>query len=211
LAGVGRKPQRIVEAAVVEGIGPVAAHDLVAMPEDSWGLLRDRITDRRQGNDGLVARCLACDGSVYIRTARRRGVSLPLFAHYSGSDPSCPWYHGRNTAPDDARAAQYQGRQESDFHRLMCEQVAALVALDPRHVRHTVAEYLPPTEAAHGRFPDVYVEWEDFGAFAVEFQMSSTFQTEISARCVKRHPELPPLRHEELPPLWVMMLIEGRR
>lgn len=203
MAGVGRKPQRIVEAAVVDGIGPVTAHDLVAMPEDSWGLLRDRITDRRQGNDGLVARCLACDGCVYIRTARRRGVSLPLFAHYSGSDPSCPWYHGRNTAPDDARAAQYQGRQESDFHRLMCEQVAALVALDPRHVRHTVAEYLPPTETAHGRFPDVYVEWEGFGAFAVEFQMSSTFQTEISARC--KHYE-----REGVPLLWILFGIDTK-
>lgn len=105
------KPQRIVEAAIVESIGPVTAQDLVAMPEDTWGLLRDRITDRRQGNDGLVARCLACDGSVYIRTARRRGVSLPLFAHYSGNDPNGPWNHGRNSAPDDALAAQYRGRR----------------------------------------------------------------------------------------------------
>ncbi|SEM43017.1 hypothetical protein SAMN05443999_1381 [Roseovarius azorensis] len=85
----------------------------------------------------------------------------------------------------------------------MCEQVAALVALDPRHVRHAVAEYLPPTEAAHGRFPDVYVEWEGFGAFAVEFQMSSTFQTEISARC--KHYE-----REGVPLLWILFGIDTK-
>ena len=193
-----RKPQRIVQAAIVERIGAITANDLLAMPGDSWGIIRDRITDRRNGRDGLVARCMACDGEVYIRTARIRGVSRPLFAHYAGSDPSCSWYQGRNIAPDDARAAQYQGRQESDFHRRMCEQVAQLVALDERYIRHTVAEYLPPTENGNGRFPDVYVEWDGFGSFAVEFQMSGTFQTEISARC--KHYE-----RESIPLLWILV------
>lgn len=199
-----RKPQRIVEAAIVERIGAITANDLLAMPGDSWGIIRDRITDRRNGRDGLVARCMACDGEVYIRTARIRGVSRPLFAHYAGSDPNCPWYQGRNIAPDDARAAQYHGRQESDFHRLMCEQVAQLVALDERYIRHTVAEYLPPTENGHGRFPDVYVEWDGFGSFAVEFQMSGTFQTEISARC--KHYE-----REGIPLLWILFGIDTAR
>lgn len=201
---MARKPQRIVEAAIVERIGAITAHDLLAMPSDSWGMLRDRITDRRNGKDGLSARCMACDGQVYIRTSRIRGVSRPLFAHYAGSDPSCPWYQGRNISPDDARAAQYKGRQESDFHRLMCEQVAQLVALDERYIRHAVAEYLPPTENVHGRFPDVYVEWEGFGPFAVEFQMSGTFQTEISARC--KHYE-----REGIPLLWILFGIDTAR
>lgn len=144
---------------------------------------------------------MACEDEVYIRTARLDGISRPLFAHYSGSDPDCPWYQGHNAKPDHVRAAQYKGRQESNFHRLMCEQVAELVALDPRHVRHTVAEYLPPTENEHGRFPDVYAEWEGFGVFAVEFQMSSTFQTEISARC--KHYE-----YEGIPLLWILFGID---
>lgn len=156
---MARKPQRIIEATLIEGIGPITARDLLAMPEDSWGLLRGRITDRRHGKDGLVARCMACEGEVYIRTARLGGTSRPLFAHYSGRDPDCPWHHGRNAMPDDACAAQYQGCQESTFHRLMCEKIAELVALDERHIRHTIAEYLPPTENAHGRYPDTYVEW----------------------------------------------------
>lgn len=199
--GAARKPQRIVEAAMVNRIGPITARELLAMPENSWGLLRDRITDHRNGGDGLVARCMACESEVYIKTARLNGVSRPLFAHYSGSDPNCPWHQGRNVNPDDVRSAQYQGRQESNFHRLMCEQIAELVALDPRHITHTISEYLEPTENDYGRFPDIYVEWEHFGPFVVEFQMSGTFQTEISARC--KHYE-----REGIPLLWILFGID---
>ena len=83
----------------------------------------------------------------------------------------------------------------------MCEQVAELVAMDERYIRHEVAQYLPPTESAHGRFPDVYVEWKGFGPFAVEFQMSGTFQTEISFR--GKHYE-----REGIPLLWVLFGID---
>lgn len=83
----------------------------------------------------------------------------------------------------------------------MCEQVAELVALDYRHIRHSVAEYLAPNENEYGRFPDIYVEWEGFGPFAVEFQMSGTFQTEISARC--KHYE-----REGIPLLWILFGID---
>lgn len=198
---MARAPQRIVEAAIIERIGPVTAHDLLAMSDDSWGLLRDQITDRRNGKDGLVAKCMACECEVYIRAPKSRGIPRPAFWHYSGSDQSCPWYQGRNLNPDEARAAQYEGRQESLFHRQMCEQVGELVALDDRYIVHTVAEYLPPTENEHGRYPDIYVEWEDYGPFAVEFQMSGTFQTEISARC--KHYE-----REGIPLLWILFGIE---
>lgn len=194
---MARKPRRIVEAVIIERIGPVTATELLAMPEDRWGMLRDRITDARSGADGLSARCMACDSSVYIRTARRGGVPRPLFQHYSDSDPACPWYQGKNAVPDHVRASQYGGKQESRFHRLMCEQIAELVRLDPRYVRHSIAEYLPPTASNYGRFPDVFVEWAGFGSFAVEFQMSGTFQTEVSARC--KHYE-----REGIPLIWIL-------
>ena len=84
----------------------------------------------------------------------------------------------------------------------MCEQVGQLVALDSRYLRHTVAEYLPPSENEYGRFPDIYIEWEDYGPFAVEFQLSRTFQTEISARC--KHYE-----REGIPLIWILFGIEA--
>ena len=198
---MAKAPQRIVEAAVIDRIGPVTAQELLAMPDDSWGLIRDQITDHRNEKGGLVAKCMACNSPVYIRTSRLRGIARPLFQHYAGSDPNCRWYQGRNIKPDDARALQYQGRQESNFHRLMCEQIAELVALDDRHIRHTVEQYLPPTENEHGRFPDIFVEWKGYGSFVVEFQMSGTFQTEISARC--KHYE-----REDIPLLWILFGID---
>lgn len=198
---MARPPQRIVEAAVFEKLGAVTARELMAKPTDEWGFLRDRITDQRNGAGGLTARCMACECPVYIRCSKLRGVARPLYQHYSGSNPNCPWYQGRNCKPDEVRAAQYQGKQESIFHRLMCEQVGELVALDSRYVSHTVEKYLPPTENEHGRFPDIYVEWENYGSFAIEFQMSGTFQTEISARCT--HYE-----REGIPLLWILFGIE---
>jgi hypothetical protein len=198
---MAKKPQRIVEAAIIERIGALTAYDLLAMPDDRWGLLRDQITDRRNGKDGLIARCMACECEVYIRAPKSRGIPRPAFWHYFGSDQACPWYQGRNLNPDDARAAQYEGRQESLFHRLMCEHVGELVALDDRYITHRVANYLPPTQSEHGRYPDIYVEWKNYGPFAIEFQMSGTFQTEISARC--KHYE-----REGIPILWILFGIE---
>jgi len=106
--------------------------------------------------------------------------------------------------PDHVRARQYKGQQESNFHRIMCEQVGELVQLDRRYIVHTISEYLPPNENSYGRYPDIYVDWGDFGSFAVEFQMSGTFQTEISARC--KHYE-----YEDIPLLWVLFGIEGSK
>ena len=191
------KPHRTIEVAFIEEVGPVTAAELLAMPEDRWGFLRDQITDRHNGNDGLIGFCAACEGAVFIRTRARNNHRLPLFSHYSGTDPNCPWYQGRNTSPDEARKFQYQGKQESKFHRQMCELIAELAALDKRHVKHTVSEYLEPNEGAHGRYPDVCIDWEEFGTFVVEFQLSGTFQTEISARC--KHYE-----REGIPILWVL-------
>lgn len=198
---MARRPQRVVEAAIIENVGPVTAHELLKMHDNEWGTLRDQITDRRNGNDGLVARCMACECNVYIRAPKSQGVARPAFWHYSGSDPSCRWYKGRNLKPNEVRAAQYQGRQESPFHRIMCEQVGELVALDERYITHSINEYLAPTENKNGRYPDIYVEWKDYGPFAVEFQMSGTFQTEISDRC--KHYE-----REGIPLLWILFGIE---
>jgi hypothetical protein len=79
----------------------------------------------------------------------------------------------------------------------MCEQVGRLAALDSRYRGHKINEYLAPTVRDHGRFPDILVDWGSFGKFAIEFQMSNTFETEISARC--KHYE-----QEGIPLLWIL-------
>lgn len=175
-----RKPRRIIEEVIFDDLGPLSANELMAMSRDGWESLRAGITDHRNGKGGLVARCIGCQGKVYVKTSQGR----PLFAHYQGSDPRCPWYTGRNMHPDDARAAQYRGQQESEAHRRMCELIAELAALDARCLDTKVDKYLPPTEGSYGRYPDVLVDWQSFGRFAVEYQMSHTFQTEVSQRCI---------------------------
>lgn len=188
-----RSPRRIVREAFFEGLGPLSVHELLTMSRDSWQTLRAGITDHRHGRPGTVARCAACNGEVYIASSR----GLPLFAHFQGSDPRCPWYSGENIHPDDARAAQYRGQQESLAHRRMCELIAELCSMDPRCTETTVDEYLAPTSGEYGRYPDVLVDWRGFGRFAVEFQRSHTFQTEVSQRCI--HYE-----REGIPLLWIL-------
>lgn len=197
---MSREPRRIIEEVIFEKLGPLSARDLLAMPREGWESLRAGITDHRNGKDGLVARCIACNGQVYISTSQGR----PLFAHYQGSDPLCPWYSGKNMHPDDARAAQYRGQQESEMHRRMCELIAEVAKLDERCEGTKVDEYLPPTETQHGRFPDVLVDWRGFGRFAVEYQMSHTFQTEVSQRCIHYD-------REGIPLLWVLSSFDPER
>jgi len=90
------------------------------------------------------------------------------------------------------------------MHRRMCDLIAELAALDDRCVGVKVDEYLPPTQNAHGRYPDVLVEWRDFASFAVEYQMSHTFQTEVSQRCIHYD-------REGIPLLWVLSSFDPDR
>ena len=180
---VSKKPRRLIEEVFFENsenLGPLSIRDLLAMPRDDWESLRNGITDWRHGKGNLSVRCARCFGPVYITKKNGR----PLFAHYQDSDSRCPWYSGKNIHPNQVRALQYRGQQESEMHRRMCSLIAELAALDARCKSAKVEEYLPPTKNEHGRYPDALIDWEGFGRFAVEYQMSHTFQTEVSQRCI---------------------------
>ena len=58
----------------------------------------------------------------------------------------------------------------------MCEQVGRLAALDSRHRGHKINEYLAPTVRDHGRFPDIFLDWEILGKFTIKFQTSNAFE-----------------------------------
>ena len=174
------------------------------MPADRWGFLRDRITAHRQGDEGVKARCLLCGGALYISARAQGNDCRPWFAHYAGGPADCPWRNGAALSPDAVRAKQYQGRQESELHKAMCELAGELASLDPRYLGHSVEAYMPPSKNKHGRFPDVLIEWEGIGKVAIEFQLSNTLQTEISARC--RH-----YVREGVPLLWILFGLEHGR
>lgn len=182
---MSKQPKRIIEHALLEGIGPISAERLLALPETEWGLLRSAITDARRARPPAhVARCLMCSGPVFIQARAFRGLRLPYFAHFKGGDLTCPWHTGETLHPDDARALQYGGAQEFAAHRMLCEQIAELAADDDRCVSAEVSKYLPPTDNARGRYPDVLIVRRDAAKIAVEIQLSNTFQTEVSARCL---------------------------
>ena len=178
-----RLPQRTIEEVFIVGRGLLTSAQLLAMHDDEWGFLRDETTRFKRTGEGLSLLCHQCGGPVYVKAVRAHGeVSRPMFAHHKDADHNCPWFTGDTMTPDDARAAQYQGQQVSVAHEQMCALIDELVRLDPRYIRSTRGSYLPSVESDHGRYPDVYVEWQGVRSFVVEYQRSSTFQIEVTDR-----------------------------
>jgi hypothetical protein len=191
-------PQRTILCATFSnGIGEISIRELMDMPEERWGFLRDRITDHNNGRTGYTARCCACDSRVFIKSSIHGDTRRPLYSHYRGGDKNCIWYHGPTDDPNRIRANQYNGQQESFEHFQMCKLLSSVIQLDKRYISHKIEKYLPPTDNEFGRYPDLYVEWDQCKPFVIEFQLSNTFQTEISQRCI--HYE-----RENIPLLWIL-------
>lgn len=176
--------QRTIEVADFElPRGGVSIQQLMAMSRATWDHLRSEINRRRrQDPTRPLARCRLCKGPVFIRSHFAGGNHAPVYAHYPESPVDCPWHQGVNLKPDDARAAQYEGHQESALHRWMCDTIAELLAKDPRCTNVTVNTYRRPAIEKRGRYPDVYAELDGFGNFAIEIQLSKPFAPEIAAR-----------------------------
>lgn len=192
------RPRRVIKKAVIARVGLISADELLATPTERWELWRRMITDAHLATPrGDIARCFNCDSPVYIRTAVQRGQKRPLFAHYAGGDATCEWFTGETVAPDQARASQYGGQQESVAHRMLCELIAELASADPRAIEVKVDSYLPPTANSFGRYPDVLINWDGLRPMAIELQLSRTFQTEIAGR--SGH-----YAREGMPLIWVL-------
>jgi hypothetical protein len=165
--------------------GAVTIEKLMAMPRATWEHLRAEINLRRdQDRSRPLARCRLCEGSVFVRSQAKRNEHIPMFAHFPESSKDCPWYDGGNLRPDDARAAQYQGHQESALHRRLCTTIEQLSKADPRCSHSAINTYLRSAIHKRGRWPDVYLEMDGLGRFALEVQLSKPFAPEIAARHV---------------------------
>ena len=163
--------------------GPVTVQQLMAMERPAWEHIRGEITRRRRlAPEQPLARCRMCGEGVYIKAQASTEGHTPLFAHFSDRASNCPWYHGNPLVPDNARAAQYQGHQERALHRWMCDTIAEILRKDWRASNVRVDAYHRPKIEERGRYPDVYVELEGVGKFAIEVQLSKPFAFEIAAR-----------------------------
>ncbi|MDY0306821.1 MAG: hypothetical protein RBR18_10320 [Desulfovibrionaceae bacterium] len=195
-----REPQRTIKEVLIKGERGNLLHvdDLHAMPPDKWRLLRTSISNQHQGGDGITMVCKKCGHPVYIRVYSYFNCApLPGFAHYDGSPVNCPWYQGKNRTLDSLKAEQYNGQQESPEHILLCNKIGELAGLDKRCIRNDVNKYHKPTNNPHGRTPDVFIEWKEGGKFAIELQLSNTFEAEISGRCIY-------YSKEKIPLIWVL-------
>lgn len=184
---MGNRPQhqRAIKIADFElPRGAITIEALMAMPRESWGYLRAQINLRWASAPEIpLARCRLCEGPVFIRTqATGDGDHTPMFVHYSESKKDCPWHEGKNLRPDDARAAQYQGHQESALHRRLCQIIEELAKADARCTESSIDTYLRPAIHSRGRWPDVYLNVEGLGQFALEVQLAKPFAPEIAAR-----------------------------
>lgn len=165
--------------------GAVTIEQLMAMPRAGWEHLRSQINVRRREDKARpIARCRICEGGVFIRAQADRSGHVPMYAHYPEGSRDCPWYEGNNLRPDDARAAQYQGHQESALHRRLCSVIEQLVKVDPRCSHSAVNTYLRSEIHKRGRWPDVLADLTGLGRFALEVQLSKPFAPEIAARHV---------------------------
>lgn len=163
--------------------GAVGVEQLMAMPRAGWEHLRAQINlRRRQDRQRPLAKCRLCGGGVFIRSQATLVSHVPMYAHFPEASRDCPWYDGNTLHPDDARAAQYQGHQESALHRRLCVTIEELSKADPRCAHSAIDTYLRPEIHRRGRWPDVYLEMGDLGRFALEIQLSKPFAPEIAAR-----------------------------
>ena len=165
--------------------GAVSVEQLMAMPRAGWEHLRSQINvRRREDRSKPLARCRICEGGVFIRVQATQDSHIPMYAHYPEASRTCPWYDGNNLSPDDARAAQYQGHQESALHRRLCSTIEQCVKFDERCSHSAVNTYLRPEIHKRGRWPDVYADLSGLSRFALEVQLSKPFAPEIAARHV---------------------------
>ncbi len=175
--------ERSIEEALFElPFGPVTIGEILHRPE-LWQLLRDEITDRINSNPSRpLAVCRECGGSVLIAVRARGNNRHPYFAHRSVDQRPCIWHSDPRLRPNDARALQYGGAQESPLHKYLCELAASLIARDLRATTPEVDEYKKLLFGKHGRYPDVYFQLGKFGEFALEIQLSRPFAKEVSSR-----------------------------
>lgn len=145
--------------------------------------LRREINIRRQQDRARpLARCGVCKGPIYIRGLQHRGKEAPMFAHYPDSPEDCPWHHGPSMTPDDARAAQYQGRQESRRHERLCELLEEVAKADPKCTDSAIDTYRRSQIHKRGSWPDVFLDMGVLGRFVLEVQLSKPFAPEIAGR-----------------------------
>jgi hypothetical protein len=169
---------------VYSHIGPLGQNRIAAMSATGWLDLRNRINMARATEETPPVFCAACGQPVYVRGTSANSRMAAHFSHFASDQQDCPWKDGPKMNPEAVRAAIFQGRQESEFHRYMCEKVLALAKLDPRYVQCSGAidEYQRSMDGGYGRWPDVRFEYRGKASFVVEVQLAPISAVDVAKR-----------------------------
>ena len=130
-----------------------------------------------QGKKYLV--CPLCFGQLFIREGGKR----PHFVHYNTEEfSSCP-NHEKTThqSPNDIKAKQYNGVQESLRHQRLKNIIAEIIASD-KECSNTIIDKCYIYRENHERYrPDIQTLYRDKN-IVFEIQISKEFITFISSR-----------------------------
>lgn len=169
-----------VKEAFVLGYGVIDETRQVSMGKSDWQDIRSQLNSI---SSSTSAYCLGCNEPVFLRAAKSQ-KRKPHFSHFEGGGQTCPWGPDATRSLDKVRAGIFDGNQESEVHRRMCELVVELAAADERYVAGTgaVDKYARPTDGRSGRWPDASFELQGLGKFAVEVQFAPSLAPEVSGR-----------------------------
>lgn len=170
----------VVKSAFVHGYGVVDDARQASMAQSDWQDIRSRLN--RLTSD-TTAHCLGCNELVFLRAATS-SKTRPHFCHFKGQGLTCPWGPDVTNTPDAIRAGIFDGNQESELHRYMCELVVELIKADERYVEGSgaVNKFKRSKVGRAGRWPDASFELEELGKFAVEVQLAPSLAPEVVGR-----------------------------
>lgn len=135
-----------------------------------------------QGKKYLV--CAHCHGPLYLKGGAQTGFKQQLhFSHYQSEEyKTCPLNEGApRISPEQAKANQYKGAQESKRHERLKNVLGEIMESDADCHATIIDKCYTEREKNERRQPDVQTKYKDV-SLVLEVQLSTEFITIISER-----------------------------
>jgi hypothetical protein len=155
----------------------------LSMDERRVNRLRRWLNDvYHQGKKYLV--CAHCHGPLYLKGGGHTGFKQQLhFSHYQSEEyNTCPLNDGaQKISPEQAKANQYKGAQESKRHERLKNILGEIMKSDIDCYETIIDKCYAEREKNERRQPDVQTKYKNM-SLVLEVQLSTEFITIISER-----------------------------
>jgi 1,2-phenylacetyl-CoA epoxidase PaaB subunit len=128
--------------------------------------------------------CADCHGPLYLKGGGATGFKQQLhFSHYQSEEyKNCPLNENNSSiSPEQAKANQYRGVQESKRHERLKNALDEIMEMDDDCSGTIIDKCYAGREKNERRKPDVQTKYKD-KSLVLEIQLSTEFITIISAR-----------------------------